>query len=504
MDGSTRDPGPPRAAAVLLLLVPVVAADALLPGTPRTEQLLLGVLETAAALLAGLACLRVGRSLGRLGVFPARRRSWHLLGAACLSWAAGQAAWTWQETVLSRHAPLPSPADAGYCGFAVLSVLAALAAHCGSGSWRLRLRTLADGLVMAGAVFCTAWVLVLGDLLPGAQRAGVPAASVLLALLYAATDVVLVTVLALGLLRSPRSRPARLLVAAALAMTAADTALAYAVSTGGFTTGGVADHAWLLAFGLFGAAALERHDDPRGHAVPARRSRAALLLPYAPLLLAAPAACWHLWNSVDRVVVVTSAVLVGLVLGRQGLLLAENHTLLQVTGRQREELQRMAHYDGLTGLANRVLFAERLRAAVDESVATGTPVTVAFVDLDDFKAVNDTLGHAAGDALLREVGSRLLLCCPRGGTAARLGGDEFAVVVADVHVGRDALARCIRASLDAPFGVGGAQLPLTASVGAVSEVVGAADEHTVDLLLALADARMYDAKRAADRSRALD
>ncbi|PPK93100.1 diguanylate cyclase (GGDEF)-like protein [Kineococcus xinjiangensis] len=489
-----------RAGLVALLLVLVVVGDALLVGVPVAEQALFGVTEAAVALVAGLACLRVGRQLDDLGALSARRQSWVLMGAACLCWTAGQVVWAWREVVRGDAAPFPSVADAGFMGFAVLSVVSALYVHRGYGTWRLRLRTLADGLVMACALFCTAWVLSLDAMVATAEEV-VP---LLFSLAYPVTDIVLLTVLLLSLLRNPRSVPARLLVAGGALMLAGDAGFTYDFSLDGYATGGASDYAWLGAFALFGLAAAARHDDPRGDPVPEGRSRLSVLLPYVPLLLAAPMVVWQLWTTVDRVVVVASAVLVCLVLGRQWLILAENHTLLEVTQRQRAELQRLAHYDGLTGLANRGLFADRMRRAVDESVASGVPVTVAFVDLDDFKGVNDTLGHAVGDALLREVGTRLSRCLPSGGTAARLGGDEFAVVVTDPAVDRDLLVGCILGSLAEPFAVGAAVLPLTASVGAVSEVVGIADEQTVDLLLALADTRMYDAKRAAARSAALD
>ena len=490
----------PRAALPALLLAALVVADVLLPGDSRAELALFDLLEAATAVAAGLACFRVGRRLGRLRALRARRRSWTLLGAACLSWAAGQVVWTWQEVVLGLEAPFPSPAEAGFLGFGVLAVASALLVHRGYGTWRRRLRALADGLVVAGSLFCALWVLALERLLTGSDRVG----ELALSLAYPLVDLVLLTVLLLSLIRNPSSRTARLLAAGGTAMLLADAGFSYSVSATGYSTGGLSDYGWLAAFALFGAAACARSGDVDGDPLPARTSRAAAVLPYAPLLLAAPLVVQQLWAGEDRVVVVTSAALVALVLGRQALLLAENSTLLEVTERQREELRRMAHVDGLTGLANRGLFGDRLREAAARSAATGVPVTVAFVDVDDFKEVNDTLGHAAGDALLRELGHRLARCVPEGGTAARLGGDEFAVVVADQGVGCETVLGALRGALAEPFAVGEVLLPLTASVGAVSRVVPDGDEQAVDVLLAVADTRMYEAKRAAERTGALD
>ena len=104
-----------------------------------------------------------------------------------------------------------------------------------------------------------------------------------------------------------------------------------------------------------------------------------------------------------------------------------------------DQLQHQAHHDPLTGLANRALFSQRVREAL-EGDAEGK-VAVMFIDLDDFKGVNDTLGHAVGDELLRGVASRLVHSVRRDDVVARLGGDEFAVLVR-----RDERCRARRAS----------------------------------------------------------
>ena len=94
-------------------------------------------------------------------------------------------------------------------------------------------------------------------------------------------------------------------------------------------------------------------------------------------------------------------------------------------------LERLAHFDPLTGLANRVLFRDRLRQALLKADRTGDKVAVLFLDLDGFKHINDTLGHPVGDKLLNAVGKRLLDCVRKSDTVARLGGDEFTLVLTD-------------------------------------------------------------------------
>ncbi|MEU4235906.1 GGDEF domain-containing protein [Actinoplanes sp. NPDC026619] len=152
-------------------------------------------------------------------------------------------------------------------------------------------------------------------------------------------------------------------------------------------------------------------------------------------------------------------------------------------------LRHHAFHDGLTGLPNRSLYAERLDAAVE----AGGPVVAMLVDLDDFKQVNDRWGHAAGDALLHEVGRRLTTCVRAADTVARLGGDEFAVLLAGAEDDpRDIAARMVQA-VEAPIELAGFG---TARVG-VSIGIAVAGERTGDgdSLLREADHAMYAVKR---------
>ncbi len=161
--------------------------------------------------------------------------------------------------------------------------------------------------------------------------------------------------------------------------------------------------------------------------------------------------------------------------------------------RLQAELRRMARHDPLTGQANRQWLHERTENAVAVAIRTGRPLAIVFFDLDGFKDVNDELGHAVGDNVLRQVSDRLNAAVRVTDFTARFGGDEFVVVCEDTDAdSAAAVAERIRASIGEPIeGVG---LPITASVGVValpSAAIGAID---VDELLERADAAMYLSK----------
>jgi diguanylate cyclase (GGDEF)-like protein/PAS domain S-box-containing protein len=173
--------------------------------------------------------------------------------------------------------------------------------------------------------------------------------------------------------------------------------------------------------------------------------------------------------------------------------------LHDVTGIKRAEaaLRRQALHDPLTDLPNRVLLLDRLEHALARRERSGRPVVLLFIDLDGFKTVNDSLGHATGDAVLVAVAERLLGAVRSGDTVARLSGDEFALLLEDTPDAEVAtLTRRLLDRLSAPMDLGGRHLVVTASVG-VATSTAAADAGD---LLRNADLAMYAAK-AAGRSR---
>ncbi|WP_310148582.1 EAL domain-containing protein [Luteimonas sp. 3794] len=169
--------------------------------------------------------------------------------------------------------------------------------------------------------------------------------------------------------------------------------------------------------------------------------------------------------------------------------------LNDVTERRRAEdaLAHRATHDELTGLPNRELVMDRLAEAVARADAHNTCVGLVFVDLDDFKLINDSLGHASGDAVLRTVAGRLPAALQPGDTVGRFGGDEFVLVVNAAD--RDAVARATSAVFDAlsqPMGVGAASLQITPSIGYCCHP-GDGDDPA--MLLRHADQAMYQAKQ---------
>jgi diguanylate cyclase (GGDEF)-like protein/PAS domain S-box-containing protein len=164
-----------------------------------------------------------------------------------------------------------------------------------------------------------------------------------------------------------------------------------------------------------------------------------------------------------------------------------------------EQLAHQAFHDSVTGLANRALFKDRVEHALERQGREGEPVSVLFMDLDDFKTINDSLGHAAGDQLLGEVGDRVKNTLRTADTAARLGGDEFAILLEDGGDGVDAaeVAARILASLEGPFHLEGKEVFARASIGIASaDLTRTSGPEGAEELLRNADVAMYMAKEA--------
>jgi diguanylate cyclase (GGDEF)-like protein/PAS domain S-box-containing protein len=160
-----------------------------------------------------------------------------------------------------------------------------------------------------------------------------------------------------------------------------------------------------------------------------------------------------------------------------------------------QRLHHMAHYDALTGLPNRTLFYDTLKKTLTQAADSGWLIAVLFIDLDHFKNVNDTLGHAAGDDLLGQLSNRLIQCVRIRDTVGRLGGDEFALILVMQDGRQDAahVANKIREVLRTPFDLNGHEVTVTASIGIT---VHPDDGSDPDTLIKFADTAMYRAKQA--------
>ncbi|NND84374.1 MAG: GGDEF domain-containing protein [Acidimicrobiia bacterium] len=171
----------------------------------------------------------------------------------------------------------------------------------------------------------------------------------------------------------------------------------------------------------------------------------------------------------------------------------ENHRLRLISESQREEMELLATHDFLTGVANRRLFIERLELAMADSKRTGDRVGLLSLDLDDFKVMNDTYGHAFGDEVLTAVADRLRGAVRETDLAARLGGDEFGVLLTHLNtsVDLDIASERIHAAL-ATITFPGKDVQVLASIGTA---IYPDDAETLDAFFDAADAEMYRIKR---------
>jgi diguanylate cyclase (GGDEF)-like protein/PAS domain S-box-containing protein len=165
-----------------------------------------------------------------------------------------------------------------------------------------------------------------------------------------------------------------------------------------------------------------------------------------------------------------------------------------------EEIRYLAFYDSLTGLPNRKLLLDRINQSLAFSARSGLKSALLFIDLDNFKSLNDTLGHDYGDMLLKQVAQRLISCVREGDTVARLGGDEFVIMLEDLSAEyidsaaqTEAVAHKILAALNQPYHLGTREYRNTPSIGAT--VLGD-NFQSADVLMKQADIAMYQAKKA--------
>jgi diguanylate cyclase (GGDEF)-like protein len=448
-------------------------------------QLTANLAQLLAPALAAASCTWAARS-GSGGT----RRAWALLAASAACWAVGQATWVWFEHLARRELPFPSLADVGYLGAIPLAAAAMLAFPGRAERATLQARSLLDGAVIATSLLYTSWALVLGPVFRAGEGGILEQA---IALAYPAGDVVLATIVFVVVARiRVGGAPVLLLGAGLLGLAVADTSFAYLTQEGTYATGAPSDVGWFAGYLLIAAAALR----PAAVGITwvgRRPGRLQVLLPYCPLALAvATSVTIQLRGQATRPFLYwTFVVLVLLIVGRQLLTVLDNQGLNRRLAAMVGELEHQAFHDGLTNLPNRALFRERVGHALRRRSQAGTPLALLFIDLDDFKTVNDQLGHAAGDDLLVTVAGRLKTCVRDEDTVARLGGDEFAILLeqAPSHEVAVRVAGRILEAMRPPFPLQGRHVQVGASVG-----VTVSHAAEVDAVLREADVAMYLAK----------
>jgi diguanylate cyclase (GGDEF)-like protein/PAS domain S-box-containing protein len=571
--------------------------------------------ETLAAFVAAAACaVAAHRHRNRT------RIAWALIGASALSWGLGQSVWSYYELVKGQQVPFPSFADLGYLGAVPFAVAGALFFPSAPSRATSLLRTILDGLLIAGSLFIISWATVLGTV----YRAGSDSlAAQLISLAYPAGDVVIGTILLILASRAARANrlPFLLLTGGLIANLLADSAFAYLTTNNTYGTGNPIDVGWMAGYLLIAIAAL-RAASTRAAATASNdgtTGRIWLVVPYLPVAAAAVVAIAEevLPGELDPVVFWSMMVVIGLVVIRQYLMLIDNQALnrqleanaaqlakseehfyslvqnssdvitvidragiiqyqsgsverilgytpqgsvgksftdlvhpedrLQVSRKideainiigppialecrlaraddsycpaevtitnllelpavsglvlntrdvserkaLEEKLTHQAFHDSLTNLPNRAAFRIHLDHALQAD--TDRRIAVLFLDLDDFKAVNDTLGHDTGDQLLAAVGARIASTLRPGDTVARLGGDEFAVLLKNMEDEQIAarVAERITRQLAPPFAIGGREISMQASIGIAGLVSG---QEEAEELIRNADVAMYIAK----------
>jgi len=469
-----------------VLAVALVIATGL--GGPTVVLWVSDLAQLVLASTAGTTTLRLAARLhGRL------RTCWALMGTGFLGWAAGQAVWSWYELVLGRETPFPSPAD---FGFLLLPVTVAVGLWAyPAGSQAARWRRGLDAATVTAALGLVWWSTALGVLAEGGAQDEL---AFWVGLAYPASDLAVLTLVVLLLSRVVHQRAALSLVGAGIAaISVSDSGFAYLATTDAYG-GGAVDLGWVVGFALVAAApwAWDWAPEPVAAATDDVAHRPGSALPYVPVVLAGVTVAVDVLagDGLNGAEGTLAGLVVLLVLTRQWAVLRENLGLVKRLADREAQLRHLAFHDGLTGLANRALFADRVSHALDLHSRDGRPVAVLFCDLDDFKVVNDTLGHAAGDELLVRVAERLRGALRAGDTLARLGGDEFAVLLEDGGA-PVAVASNVVHCLSSPFTLGGRALEVGVSIGfTTAPAFGPAT--TADVLLTQADTAMYAAKRA--------
>lgn len=433
-----------------------------------------------------------------------RWRSW--MAAAMAVFLAGLSTWSFSQVVSAVPLPTATLGPAGFLLTPVLMLVGVILLAFGRGpetasplGGRNRAVRLLDLLIITSSMLLFVSVTLGGSLVRSWESDG-PVQTVLAAHPVAYSLLAGGIVVLARLRRGVRELPVLFVALAAVSYVVSSTLFARVVTSGTvppwLEAGFMACPVFFLLAAVAPSGVAAEETRPRTNA----RDVARLAVPYLPLIattvfVLAGMASGLLLSPQQQAYFL---VLMLLVILRQIVTLAENTQLLR-------QAQYEALHDPLTGLANRTLFMHRLENSLAQRADAAHPMALAFCDMDDFKGVNDTFGHAVGDLVLQGTARRLERCVPGGDVVARLGGDEFAVLLHDVREPLERVADRLRSAVQEPREIPGGPAVVRASVGivALSEETAVLD---TDGLLNRADSAMYEAKRRgkADLARAGD
>jgi diguanylate cyclase (GGDEF)-like protein len=433
-----------------------------------------------------------------------------LLACTLLSYIIGQVTWTLNENVLHVAVLFPSWADVGYLASYPFALLAILLLPRQRRSPTSHARIAFDAVIAMIGVVTFSWYFVLG---PSIMHGEISIQDRLIGALYPLCTLVLIFCLILLTVRNNQRamRPVTYLLFIAFSvLTCTNTIYNFQQLHNYYLTGTLLDLGWPLGFLLLGLAARGIYLLPQPQAtVEAKDNKRTaeqntpwqILIPYAwvPTL---GILLFFIWRSGDHSklvigVVAGAVILLSLILVRQVVAVRELHAMYvnnDALATANLQLEIQATHDALTGLPNRSFLQKRLEQEAQVAHESNIPAALLLLDLDRFKEVNDTLGHAVGDVLLQKMGQRLQSHLRPNDLIARLGGDEFAIVLAATDAeGAVQAARTLIGALDMPILVDGHAFSIGGSIG-----IALTPEQGFDVttLLRCADVAMYVAKRS--------
>jgi len=422
---------------------------------------------------------------------PKLRWGWRLVAIAFACYFAGDVIWTVYEVVGSK--PYPSAADVPYLLFYPVMLGGLLCFAEGRREITERARLTLDLAVVAIAGTAVVTFVVLG---PTIVQSGPDPLQTAISIAYPVGDVVMLVGLSSVLLRRSAGSSARALQFIAVGLllfVAGDLAYGYITLHSTYHGGDPVDSLWMVSVALFAIAGAAQGSPER--AVGDREEGYVRRASWAPVIAVAVGFGLLLFSErnlpllPDESLVIASVLLAGLVCARQFL---AQRDLVRTQGR----LSYQSLHDALTGLPNRALVIDRAEQMLARARRGRTPMAALYVDIDGFKHVNDSLGHAAGDELLRVVAARLSGVIREADTVGRIGGDEFVVLLENstLDASPELVAERICEVLAQPVDLAGTEghgLSVSSSIG-----IALGQRDSADELLRDADFALYEAKDA--------